>query len=100
VIRSPLTTTTLFSIGPVPISQTVVATWGLMAALALGSWIATRSLTLTPSRRQTVLELIVGAIEDQILWLGGIHDSPESICCFGSIRCITVQKIDSRQIAV
>jgi F-type H+-transporting ATPase subunit a len=66
VIRSPLTTTALFSIGPVPISETVVVTWGLMVALALGSWLATRSLTLAPSRTQTVLELIVGAIEDQI----------------------------------
>jgi F-type H+-transporting ATPase subunit a len=66
VIRSPLSTTTLFPIGPVPISETVAVTWGLMAALALGSWLATRSLTLSPSRTQTVLELVVGAIEDQI----------------------------------
>jgi F-type H+-transporting ATPase subunit a len=66
VIRSPLTTTTLFAIGPVPISETVVVTWGLMTALAIASWLATRSLTLSPSRTQTVLELIVGTIEDQI----------------------------------
>ena len=66
MIRSPLSTTTLFSIGPVPISETVVVTWGLMAALALGGWLATRSLTLSPSRTQTVLEMVVGAIEDQI----------------------------------
>jgi F-type H+-transporting ATPase subunit a len=66
VIRSPLTTTTLFSVGPVPISETVAVTWGLMAVLALGSWFATRSLTLVPSRMQAALELILGAIEDQI----------------------------------
>jgi F-type H+-transporting ATPase subunit a len=66
VIRSPLSTTTLFSIGPVPISETVAVTWGLMALLALGSFLATRSLALNPSRTQTVLELIVGAVEDQI----------------------------------
>jgi F-type H+-transporting ATPase subunit a len=66
VIRSPLMTTTLFTIGPVPISETIVVTWGLMGALALGSWLATRSLTLTPSRFQAVLEIIVEAIEDQI----------------------------------
>jgi F-type H+-transporting ATPase subunit a len=66
VIRSPLVTTTLFSIGPVPISETVVVTWGLMAALAIGSWFATRSLTLTPSRSQAVLEIIVEAVENQI----------------------------------
>ena len=66
MIRSPLTSTTLFSIGPVPISETVVVTWGLMAALTLVAWFATRRLTLTPSRFQTVLEVIVGAVEEQI----------------------------------
>jgi len=66
MIRSPLTTTTLFSIGPVSISETVVVTWGIMAALALGSWLTTRKLTLAPSRTQTVLELIVASVEDQI----------------------------------
>jgi F-type H+-transporting ATPase subunit a len=66
MIESPLVTKTLFMIGPVPITKPVVVTWGIMAALALGSWLATRSLSLTPSRWQTVLELIVGTIDDQI----------------------------------
>jgi F-type H+-transporting ATPase subunit a len=64
--RSPLALETLFSIGPVPVTAPVVVTWGLMAALALGSFFATRSLTVTPSRIQTALEVIVGAIENQI----------------------------------
>ncbi len=66
MIRSPLVTTALFSIGPVPISETVAVTWGLMAGLALAGYLATRSLKLAPSRTQTVLELIVAAVEDQI----------------------------------
>lgn len=66
MIRSPLSTTTLFSIGPVPISETVVVTWVLMAALALACFLASRSLTLTPSRTQSVLELIVEAVAGQI----------------------------------
>jgi F-type H+-transporting ATPase subunit a len=66
VIKSPLVTKTLFTIGPVPVTEPVVVTWGLMAALALAAWLAARSLTLRPSRYQAVLELIVGAIEDQI----------------------------------
>ncbi len=66
MIGSPLATKTLFTVGPVPITDPVVVTWGLMAALTLGGWLATRSLTLAPSRSQTVLEIIVGAIEDQI----------------------------------
>ncbi len=66
MIRSPLANETLFTIGPVPITEPVAVTWGLMAALALGGFLATRSLALAPSRMQTVLEVIVGAIEDQI----------------------------------
>src|SRR5277367_2796862 len=53
VIGSPLATTTVFTIGPVSITEPVVVTWGLMAALALGGWLATRSLTVAPSRSQT-----------------------------------------------
>ncbi len=66
MIGSPLATKTLFSVGPVPITEPVVVTWGLMAALVIGGFLATRSLVLTPSRFQAVLELIVGTIEDQI----------------------------------
>jgi len=66
MIRSPLAIETLFTIGPVPITEPVVVTWGLMAALAVGGFLATRSLSVAPSRSQTVLELIVGAIEAQI----------------------------------
>jgi F-type H+-transporting ATPase subunit a len=64
--RSPLALETLFTIGPVPITEPVVVTWGLMAVLAFGGFIATRSLTVVPSRAQTVLEVIVQAIEHQI----------------------------------
>ncbi len=66
MIGSPLATKTLFTVGPVPITEPVVVTWGLMAALALGGLLATRSLAVTPSRYQAVIELIVGTIEDQI----------------------------------
>ena len=66
MIESPLVMKTLFTVGPVPITEPVVVTWGLMAVLTLGGFLATRSLALSPSRYQAVLELIVGAIEDQI----------------------------------
>jgi F-type H+-transporting ATPase subunit a len=66
VIESPLVMKTLFTVGPVPITEPVVVTWGLMAALTLGGLFVTRSLALSPTRYQAVLELIVGAIEDQI----------------------------------
>ena len=66
MIESPLVTRTLFTMGPVPITKPVVVTWSLMAALALASVLLTRSLSLIPSRRQGALEVVVGAIEDQI----------------------------------
>ena len=46
MIGSPLATKTLFTVGPVPITEPVVVTWGIMALLTLGGWFATRSLTL------------------------------------------------------
>jgi len=66
MIGSPLAAKTLFTVGPVPITEPVVVTWGLMAALGVAGFLATRSLTLTPSRYQALLELIVGTIEHQI----------------------------------
>ncbi len=66
MIESPLATKILLTVGPVPITEPVVVTWGLMAALTLGGWLAARSMALRPSRYQAVLELIVGAVEDQI----------------------------------
>ncbi len=57
---------TVFMVGPIPITAPVVVTWGLMAALSLVGFFATRRLTLSPSRYQAMLELTVGAIEDQI----------------------------------
>jgi len=66
MIESPLAINTAFRIGPVPITAPVVVTWGLMAALTLAGLAATRSLALSPSRYQAVLELVVEAIEGQI----------------------------------
>jgi len=66
MIESPLIINTVFTIGPVPVTAPVATTWGLMAALTLGSFFLTRALKLSPNRSQAMLELIVGAIEDQI----------------------------------
>ncbi len=66
MIESPLVMKTVLTIGPVPITEPVVVTWGLMAALTLSGFFATRALALRPTRYQAVIELIVGAIEGQI----------------------------------
>jgi F-type H+-transporting ATPase subunit a len=64
--HSPLQTTAIFHIGPVAITEPVIVTWVIMALLALFGATVTRRLSLLPSKPQTILELFVGAIDDQI----------------------------------
>ena len=64
--ESPLIPLVLFHLGPVPISEPVITTWGLIAALAVVSYAITRGLQRRPSRWQAVLEILVTTIEDQI----------------------------------
>lgn len=66
MIASPLSIKTVFSLGPVPVTEPVVVTWGLMGALALGSFLITRRQRISPGRAQAVLELMVSAIAGQI----------------------------------
>jgi F-type H+-transporting ATPase subunit a len=65
-VNSPLHLTTVFTIGPVPITTPVVTTWAIMAVLAAGAFAATRRLKLQPSRFQATLELMVTAVDFQI----------------------------------
>ena len=65
-MRSPLASIALFHIGPVPITEGVVVTWALMAALVLGGILVTRRLTLVPSRLQAAIELVVDTVDGQI----------------------------------
>ena len=65
-MNSPLETQALFHLGPVAITEPVVATWVLMAVLTLGSWIATRRMSLKPSPLQAFLELVVETVDSQI----------------------------------
>lgn len=65
-MESPLTLEALFHIGPVPITAPVVVSWAILAGLALFAILATRHLSLTPSRTQTVLELFVTTIDGQV----------------------------------
>ncbi len=54
------------------LNATIVFTWGVMVLLAVGSWLITRNLSEgeTVSRWQVALEVIVGAIRDQIDQIG------------------------------
>ncbi len=65
-MKSPLASTALFHLGPVPVTEAVAVTWAIMALLAAGAWLATRRLSLQPSRLQACLELIVETVDSQI----------------------------------
>jgi len=57
---------TLFHIGPLAVSVTVVTSWGLILLLWLLSMSLTRCLQLEPGRWQTAAEGIIGVIESAI----------------------------------
>ena len=64
---SPLVTAPLWHVGPVSITAPVVVTWAIMICLVGGSIFVTRRLSLTaPSKTQTVLELLVTTLDQQI----------------------------------
>ncbi len=63
---APLSVSMAFAIGPVGISWTVVTTWAIVAALGLGSFLTTRRLAIRCGKPQAAIELLVGAIDDQI----------------------------------
>jgi len=65
-MNSPLTSVTLFHVGPVPITLPVVVTWAIMAVLVGGGHLVTRKLALVPSRTQAAFELIVDTVDGQI----------------------------------
>jgi len=65
-MTSPLSTTVVFHLGPIPVTSPVVVTWVIIAGLALLSLLATRKLALTASAFQASLEIIVEAIDSQI----------------------------------
>ena len=66
IMTSPLASVALFHLGPVPITEGVVATWAIMAVLVIGGVLVTRRLSLVPSRTQAVFELIVDTVDGQI----------------------------------
>jgi F-type H+-transporting ATPase subunit a len=75
-MNSPLFSTVLFQIGPVPITQAVLTTWGIMAVLITGAYVLTRHLTSAPSKRQAAIELIVATLDTQITEATGAAPAP------------------------
>lgn len=53
-------------LGPIAISGSIITSWGLMAFLALASWLSVRKLRQNPGNYQVALEGVVSAMEDAI----------------------------------
>lgn len=65
-MKSPLASTVLFHLGPVPIASAVVVTWVIMALLVGASLLIRRRLALVPSSTQAVFEWVVDTVDGQI----------------------------------
>lgn len=65
-MKSPLSLEPLFHLGPIGITEPVVVSWAVIALLGVGSALATRHLSIIPSKGQTLLELVVSTIDSQI----------------------------------
>ena len=65
-MKSPLSLEPLFHAGPIEVTEPVVVAWAVIALLAGGSALATRRLSLVPTKTQATLELIVSTIDAQI----------------------------------
>jgi len=57
---------TAFTVGPVRVTDTVVYTWIVMAAIILAAFLATRRLAVRPTRVQGLLEAMHAAIEGTV----------------------------------
>jgi len=57
---------TVFRLGSLQVTGTVITTWLIMVAIWLAGWTLTRRLTLEPGTLQTAAEGIVGTIEEAI----------------------------------
>lgn len=65
--KSGIDIETIFQLGPLAVSNTVVATWGIIALMLLFTWLMKNRLHTRPGRMQTIVEGVVTAIEQAVL---------------------------------
>jgi F-type H+-transporting ATPase subunit a len=75
-MNSPLDSTIVFHLGPIPITQAILTTWVIMVVLVLGAYLLTRRMATVPSKRQAAMELIVATIDTQIRETTGAAPNP------------------------
>ncbi len=61
------------TLGWLTLHDSVLTTWGIMLAATAFAWFATRNMSMLPSGLQTVIEAIVGVIEQSILAVAPQH---------------------------
>lgn len=74
----------LFQLGPIAITSTVVTTWVIMAIIWLLCWFATRRLQLEPGPQQTAIEGIVATIENAVAQVAP-KEAPQIMGFVGSL---------------
>lgn len=75
-MNSPLSSTALFHLGPIPVATSVVVTWAIMAVLVLGAMLVVRRLSIVPSAAQAAVELVVDTVDSQIRDTMGVEPAP------------------------
>lgn len=64
---------TLFQIGPLQITNTVVTTWVIMLLIGVSAWLLSRRLELEPGPWQTAIEGVVSIMEQAIAEVAPQH---------------------------
>jgi F-type H+-transporting ATPase subunit a len=77
---SPLSSPVVFHLGPVPFTEEVVTTWGIIAALGIAAYLSTRRLSVRPGRVQAAVEAVFVLLEDQIR--GVVQSDPAPLLPF------------------
>jgi F-type H+-transporting ATPase subunit a len=70
-VHVELAAETLFKIGPVPVTNSMVTMWGVMAILILVFWLAARKKQAVPGKFQMIIELIVDFIRNLVISTAG-----------------------------
>jgi F-type H+-transporting ATPase subunit a len=70
-VHVELAAETVFHIGPIPITNSMLTMWGVMVIILLIFWLAARKGSLIPGRFQSVIELVVEFISDLVYGTAG-----------------------------
>jgi F-type H+-transporting ATPase subunit a len=70
-VHVELAAETLFHIGPIPITNSMLTMWLVMAGILIVFWIAARKGSLIPGRFQSVIELVVEFVSDLVYGTAG-----------------------------